>query len=182
MADPNIQTIQTPSLAEVQAILGLLKIVIAALVVAVSTIVMATWRAAKQRADETEKMRRGEAAYLAVFGVPEEAKMGLNAKMEQVQNTVTEQGHRLRGVMEGLNTHGSQPHLIAQHVNRTLKDQFEKAAEKAAETRKLLLKEQDLRFDRREEDRSDPYDTIDEPDPFPSDPPPNIIPRPKRLR
>lgn len=172
MVDPS-STQTTPSLAEIQAIIGLLKIVIAALFVAVSTIVTVTWRAAKQRADEAEKMRRGEAAYREVFGAPEESKVGMRQEMTQLQNLLSEHSRRLRGIMGGLNSHGSQPEIIAQQVGRTLKETFVRMEGAAEQNRRALIQEQEAMFDRREDERKNPYNTIDEPyDPFPPSPPP----------
>lgn len=179
MVDPN-STPTTPSLAEIQAIVGLLKIVIAALFVAVSTIVMGTWRAAKARADETEKMRRGEAAYREVFGSPEDGKIGLRQELIQVKDGLTENGKRLRGLMGGLNSHGSQPEIIAQQVGRTLKETFARMEETTDHNRRALIQEQEALFDRREEDRKNPYDTMDEPDPFPT--PLVLPPKPPKRR
>ena len=192
---PASSTSAVQAVQEVQAVVGLLKLVIGALFVAVSAIVATTWRAARASSESERKLEHGERAYQEIFGVAEENKEGLVTRHRAIEAIVSEHSARLRGIVTGLRGHGSDPEIIAQNIagnmEATVARMHKHATDAAAEARRALVADQEARFGAAA--RTDtgghraltprvapPVDSLDEPsDPFGSDFPPPLGP-PKR--
>lgn len=147
---PASSTSTVQAVQEVQAVVGLLKLVIGALFVAVSAIVVTTWKAARASSESERKLEHGERAYQEIFGVAEENKEGLISRHKAIEAIVSEHSARLRGIVTGLRGHGSDPEIIAQNIAGNMEATVARiqkhAADAAAETRRALIADQEARF------------------------------------
>lgn len=175
-------TQQSVSIQEIQAIAGMLKLMIGTVFAAAVAIVGITWRTAKSRSSEEQKIEHGEKAYREVYGVPDEQKVGLVARVTTVENGVTAISGRERALTHATGAHASDPNIVAVQVKShfaTIAREVFVEQEQVREARRAVIENQERRFSDRAHTPRPAQSPLHVDDPFGTDsmPPP---PKPRR--
>lgn len=173
---------QTVSMQEIQAIAGMMKLMIGTVFTAAVAIVGITWRTAKSRSSEEQKIEHGEKAYREVYGVPDEQKVGLVARVTNVENGVTAISGRERALTHATGAHASDPNIVAIQVKShfaSIAREVIREEDRVRETRRAVIEDQDRRFSDRTHTPRPAQSPLHVDDPFGTDsvPPP---PKPRR--